>query len=346
MKLESKKNTTVSNALAKYVFENYVALNINIDTLNFYTKIDNHDITNSNNRLNTLKHNKLLMFKEKILPLDLSSFINLDHVSIYFPDLANCLANCSSLKQAFETLSAYKNIITEQDKININYKENGLEIYYNDKSEIKNSISPLLFFLICISIIRHYTCNIKNLSIQLTLNKIKQSNLFSEATGYTISSSSSINKLILETDNPICSDYKHYNDFCHKHSIEKLTSTLQNIQSNNHFSDQIKDAIISKLDNTYNFNTGAQLSLEVSNLLGMSRWTMLRKLKLEHTSFEEILHDVKLETSLDLLVNSSLPINSISKSIGFNNSSSFSRFFKKIVGVSPYEYRIKSQREK
>ena len=56
-------------------------------------------------------------------------------------------------------------------------------------------------------------------------------------------------------------------------------------------------------------------------------------------SIQEYLNNLKVEKAKTLLENSTLNISEIAYSLGIDDPLNFSRFFKKIVGVSPKEYR-------
>src|SRR5699024_921976 len=58
-------------------------------------------------------------------------------------------------------------------------------------------------------------------------------------------------------------------------------------------------------------------------------------------SFSTYLNHLRMEQAKWLLLHSEQNINEISNEIGYNNTTYFSKLFKKIVGQSPKEYREK-----
>ena len=54
---------------------------------------------------------------------------------------------------------------------------------------------------------------------------------------------------------------------------------------------------------------------------------------------------VRCERAKQLLMNEAIPISQIGDEVGFASSAHFSHVFKKIVGVTPSEYRITQQKE-
>ncbi|HAQ8955004.1 TPA: helix-turn-helix transcriptional regulator, partial [Enterococcus faecium] len=59
-------------------------------------------------------------------------------------------------------------------------------------------------------------------------------------------------------------------------------------------------------------------------------------------SFSAYLNHLRMEKAKQLLLHSNQNINEIASEIGYNNTTYFSKLFKKIVGRSPKEYRENS----
>jgi len=101
-----------------------------------------------------------------------------------------------------------------------------------------------------------------------------------------------------------------------------------------------------KLRNTLVQSFGAFPSLEKAACkLGMSGRTLRRQLQLAGTSYQDVLDEVRKEFSLSYLLRSDTSITDIAISLGFNDSSAFSRAFKKWTGESPRDYRRNSSRD-
>lgn len=96
--------------------------------------------------------------------------------------------------------------------------------------------------------------------------------------------------------------------------------------------------VIAYLNENYN----RPLSLtELAKLTAMSKNTLLRHFKrtFGRSPMEYVLH-FRLATAATLLLNSTLRIGEIAERVGFNDSSYFTRIFKKKYGCTPEEYRI------
>jgi two-component system response regulator YesN len=85
----------------------------------------------------------------------------------------------------------------------------------------------------------------------------------------------------------------------------------------------------------------SNLSLEdVSETLQVSSVYLSRKFKEElGTSFIHVLSEIRMTKAIELLNTTDTTINEIAKLVGFENQHYFSTSFKKIVGVSPNQYR-------
>ena len=82
---------------------------------------------------------------------------------------------------------------------------------------------------------------------------------------------------------------------------------------------------------------------EVAKLLSMHRRTLDRRLQTEGTTFQEVLDEVRFEAACQLLDSARIPITEIAASLGYAETSAFSRAFRRWSGATPLERRRKSQ---
>lgn len=73
----------------------------------------------------------------------------------------------------------------------------------------------------------------------------------------------------------------------------------------------------------------------VSTQMAMSRQTLYRKLKVEGTTFENLLDDLRRKLALHYLEGKKVSVNETAYLIGFSDPSAFSRAFKRWTGKSP-----------
>ena len=77
----------------------------------------------------------------------------------------------------------------------------------------------------------------------------------------------------------------------------------------------------------------------VAAQLGMSSRSLHRKLKTTGLNYKDLLNQVREQRAMELLRQSDIPITDIAFELGYYDSSSFTRSFKRWTGVSPSEYR-------
>lgn len=78
---------------------------------------------------------------------------------------------------------------------------------------------------------------------------------------------------------------------------------------------------------------------KISELLHVGTRNLQRKLSAEGTSYKEILNQTRKDLAMSYMGDSSLSISEITFLLGFSDTSSFTRAFKRWAGVPPTEYR-------
>ncbi len=79
---------------------------------------------------------------------------------------------------------------------------------------------------------------------------------------------------------------------------------------------------------------------EVAGILSMHRRTLNRRLKAEGTTFQAILDEVRFEAACQLLDTTSISLTDIAGSLGYAESSAFSRAFQRWSGAPPSARRL------
>lgn len=83
---------------------------------------------------------------------------------------------------------------------------------------------------------------------------------------------------------------------------------------------------------------------EVVNSLYLTKRTLQRRLSEEHTTFEKLMEEVRLERAMDLMRRSGMHNDEIAYVLGFKDASAFSRAFKSWTGDSPQIFRRKANK--
>ena len=113
------------------------------------------------------------------------------------------------------------------------------------------------------------------------------------------------------------------------------------------------ESIVSKLNLTSNFTGQVSLLIkqnlenggfhqsDIAKYLSIGGKTLQRRLKKEETTFQKILDSTRLAIAKQLLADRSNTLNHISLKLGFNESRSFYRWFNRLTGKTPGNYRLK-----
>lgn len=114
----------------------------------------------------------------------------------------------------------------------------------------------------------------------------------------------------------------------------------QQFRQNNYDNNQL----INRLTHYMNENIDRKLTIDdLSHFINLSP-SYLHRIFTKHFGVAPLHYFSKLKMNMacDLLLNTSLKINQISAKLSYNDSMYFSRQFKKIIGVSPKEFRENS----
>lgn len=110
------------------------------------------------------------------------------------------------------------------------------------------------------------------------------------------------------------------------------------------------DALLKRLDNEKTtrgrveslllpqLHTGRTDASAIAAEMGMSRWTLLRRLKAEGATFDKVLNELRHRAALHYL-NSKVSVSETAYLVGFSEPAAFSRAFRRWTGRSPGELR-------
>ena len=82
---------------------------------------------------------------------------------------------------------------------------------------------------------------------------------------------------------------------------------------------------------------------EVAETLHLSERSLHRKLASQSMSYRQIIDSVRLRRARELLDTSELPLAEVADRLGFSETASLSRFFRRVSGDSPSAYRKTSK---
>jgi AraC-like DNA-binding protein len=130
-------------------------------------------------------------------------------------------------------------------------------------------------------------------------------------------------------DSPVEGADPKLHEVIRKH-VDNLVEQLPTARS---LSVQVRDLIAKQLKG------GTPSALDVARALAIGPRTLARKLEQEHTTFKQLLDDVRGQLATRYVGDSDLAFSEIAFLLGFSQSASFHRAFKRWTGKTPLEYR-------
>lgn len=330
---------TVSNALARLAVQNVELHGLELSTFLHYTGLLPEELEPIGGRLAAHKHIRMLHFSDQLLPKDISTLFDLRTALDAFPDLVALVGNCRNLEAATIAFIEHKDIITEIDRLRFTRTARGFEIDHFDESGIESSLSAFAHFMLLIGVIRHYLVpNQYRLSVELTRAPYPAAESIEPRTRLSLQFNRPRNRLTCIT-NGLSTPYPVYNDLLNEYVRRRLDEQLQSIRENRSFAGRVEAFLLGAIASGEFRIDADNALLQVCDAYGMSRWTMLRRLKKEGDSFKGLLSRVRYSEACRLLACTQASIGEISIRLGFASQSAFSRFFKGLYGTPPARYR-------
>ncbi|HEY9624973.1 MAG TPA: AraC family transcriptional regulator [Crinalium sp.] len=114
---------------------------------------------------------------------------------------------------------------------------------------------------------------------------------------------------------------------------ERAEATLNQLNGDDRYIAKVTQAIVQKMKGELPTVTA------IASGLAMSTRQLQRALKVEGTSFQKLLDQIRQDIALQYLKDPTIPIHSIAFLLGFSEPSAFNRAFKRWTGKTPGDYR-------
>ncbi|MFC5473357.1 helix-turn-helix domain-containing protein [Paraherbaspirillum soli] len=338
------RSKTVSNAIAREI--KTVAERCGIGPAEFsrLTGIQAHELAETGARIAGGKHLKMLRLMDRLAYVPQLDSDSLQDLFPFFPDFA-ALAACSrNGRDALNNYISYRYAIGELDFVSLRHAPDRIEIDYINEGEgepPRSAASALGNFLIVAKIIRHYLPRAGHrIQIDLQGRLATPPHVIESRIDAQVRFQQMHNRLLCisaDLDAP----YASFNQMLNRYVHGKLEAERRRSMLRETFSAQAESAILGLLRcSAPEAGTDDMLAM-LCQQFHISRWTVLRRLKHENSSFESLLSRVRSIETRRLLEETQLSIGEISDRIGFASPSSLSRFFKAQWGVSPTQHRAK-----
>ncbi|MEN8941070.1 helix-turn-helix transcriptional regulator [Acinetobacter baumannii] len=171
--------------------------------------------------------------------------------------------------------------------------------------------------------------------ITLCYSPTKESSFYKDFFNCEISYNSDANRIIFNLNRDILQNKittLKYEDL----RLRLINILLEYSHNTLHTENTIKNQILNILNN---WNEEFPDEHIVADQLNMHPRTLRRKLEKEGETFRDIVTCFKKQKAIQLLINTSMSFKQIAYQVGFHNSSSFTKSFKKWTGELPKNYR-------
>lgn len=330
--MKSVSNTLISWKL-KVLAENGIDINKILNARN----ISEYELNKEGGRVPSEKHFNLMYDTLKYNDLILSKTVTMKYFYQFFPDLIGLCLNEDSALGAIENFIRYRALIGNSDLCTINHINNALRIEYINEGpkEFANS-SALGNFLFILDMLKLYLPDM-SLTAGFAGKPLTSEKFVSEQLNAKCIFNQNINYLCINSK-ALIEKSETYNAKLNELQKEKVESSYLEIPDKNLFSETVM-LIIARLLPNYRLETDNSVFDDVCDELRQSRWTINRRLKLEQTSFTDLLQKTKFKLACQLLTETDKTIQEISEDTCFATQATFSRFFSEHANISPMKYR-------
>lgn len=312
------------------------SIGIDVDPIISECNINKLNLTNPNGRIPYQQSKKFIIKTSEYNRYIYKEYSSVSGLYDVFPQLFNLCLNESNAVNAIDSFLKYRFIIGDSDHCHMKVGDDSICIEYSNTDPTAPMNGSVGHFLLIRDIMSKYVDDIEfdimfDSSIKLgknfTNDQFESKCIFGQNKNQMIIKSSSL----LEKNNT-------FNEFLYglqKNNVEQLRKT---IQTTHNFSSIVKEIIKNLVEEKYFINDLSLLD-EVCHKIGVSRWTLNRKLNAEKTSFSELEKDIKMEKACSLLGSTNKLISEISELCGFSSQSNFTKFMRKNHDMSPVQYR-------
>ena len=292
-------------------------------------------------RIGRAKFLRVLEMNHLLLPLAPREppSVRLERFGDAFPLLTSAWLNAPTLRAAIGCYVAYRPLLGESDWISLRENERTVRIEYVAEGPQRYAAGQAAGnFGALISIVRAYDQGVPTRFRAEFLGPLS-SPFFGELVGGPVEYDRGVNALEFSRES-LDAPFPRYNPAVAALLTRRLSAELAELQREGSLSLRVERTLRTTLAGQHGGGTAAEQVLErLCAELGMTRWTLRRRLAEEGTTFKALSAEVKLREARRLLEGTELSLGEVSGQLGFNSQSAFSRFFRQEAGEAPLRYR-------
>lgn len=328
---------SISNKLIKHKLNLLENIGVDINAISTSCGLNNISLNKAEGRTSHHKFTKFLNETSEYNQYIHKGMTSISELYNLFPELFSLCLNETTASRAIESFIKYRFVMGDCDLCKIETTKNQLVIeYIYEEERTTNNSSPIGHFMFFQQILNQY---IEGYQTEVSLDDSVPMNksLINDQLQTNCLYNQGKNQII------ITSPYLHeksdqFNDFLYSLQKDKLNNVKKTLSTHESFSSDIKELIEHFYSNA-DYTKDSSILEVICDTLGMSRWTLNKKLSLENTSFTEIAKRIKLERAGSLLETTDKSIGEISDLCLFSSQAAFTKFFRQNHNLSPVQYR-------
>jgi AraC-like DNA-binding protein len=334
----SRTSKTVAAAIVRTMASYAGRVGISPEEFTVRTGVRSLDLSDPGARIGRTRYARVLAL---VCPLDDPRYAIhegsvLGLYSRYLPLLVGAWLNARTKRVALEAYLRYRPILGESDAVCMLEKDHRIRFEYQAEGSQEFAAHQASGnFQMIAEVVRHYDQGRPTSFLAELTRPLPR---FSEFLGGNCVSSPSTNALEFQArdlDDP----YPCFNAALSEITTHALEEQLASLEQGSSLALAVERALTNSVANGGCFPDSGPILEQLCADMGMSRWTLHRKLMAEGTTFRDIWMLVRVREARRLLLESSLSMNSIGDRLGFGSQASFTRFFARALGVSPLECR-------
>jgi AraC-like DNA-binding protein len=332
------RQKTVAATLYRWLFELAQRQGYDRHALGRAIGIDDTVIDAPDGRVSGDKHVRFLALTEG-WPLADGAFQPDVEVRLWpFPDLAGVVCNSRTLREALRHYVKYRDLIGNVDWVLMQETSDRMAFDYVLEGENRATSCALGNFSTLASIARFYDPCSRICELQVAGAQPQKYAAWNDAFGMRLSCYQSHNRLVIFSSR-LDVPFERFNDVLAGIHLRAATRLREQIRDRSSFGKVVARHLRDWLHEGADDQSIASLQQRLCDELEISRWTLLRRLRAEDISFQDLLTQARLGEARALLLHTRLPISEIADRVHFGSISAFSRFFTRTAGVAPSRFR-------
>ncbi|MBV8048137.1 MAG: helix-turn-helix domain-containing protein [Paludibacterium sp.] len=304
------------------------------------TGITADDLEARDGRLAGDKHLRMLRLAEQT-PFALSDLPpSLEAIYPHYPELAALWSVSRTPRLGVVRYVEHRGLIGEVDSVILEQTQHSIRLeYVNEAGMPRSAASALSNFVLVLNILRHLLdgapCQVE-IELQHTLDVPAVD--IAQHLGVRVRFNRPANRFTCASD-ALDTVYRLHQPLVERHLQAQVEAARQRLSRRENFYEQVYAALQARLHMPAGASDSEQALQALCRQFDVSRWTLLRRLKQDGSTFQSLWSRLRAQEARRLLSETTMAIGDISARLGFSSQSALSRFFRANWGLSPAQFR-------